>query len=97
MAGLRPDSGTFGLLLFMIRLCGMIKHERLVCGQRPSCGGGASSLLSEFGASPVRLRTKTEFSITSEPPELVPEYPSAELVPTSRDSTVPHTRWHAPT
>ena len=47
-------------------------------GQRPSRGGGASSLFSEFGAMPARLFRNTEFLMTSCPPALVPEYPRSE-------------------
>ncbi len=86
----------------------MIRHDAVwLFGHRPSCGGGESSLLSEFGASPVllsefgaspvRLWSKTEFVITNRPPALVPEYPSAELLPRSKASLASQTRWHAPT
>src|SRR5215467_3170917 len=73
MAGCRPEIGTSGLSLPTIRLCSITVHDLAVCGQRPSCGGGASSLLSEFGAMPVRLRMNSESLITSRPPALVPE------------------------
>jgi hypothetical protein len=66
--------GTFGLLLPAIRLCSMIMQDLVALpGQRPSCGGGASSLLSELGASPVRLWSNIESRITRCPPALVPE------------------------
>jgi hypothetical protein len=45
-------------------------------GHSPFCGGGASSLFSEFGAIPVRLATNADCVMTSRPPALVPEYPS---------------------
>src|SRR5215831_12164500 len=88
-AGMRPDVGTFALLLPVIRLCSMTVQDLVALpGQRPSCGGGASSLFSEFGASPVRLSRNTEFLMTSCPPEFVPEYPSPELTPVSFASVV---------
>src|SRR5262245_9650258 len=97
-AGSSPEVGTLALLLWVMRLCSMIRHDAVwLFGHRPSCGGGASSLLSEFGASPVRLWSKTEFVITNRPPALVPEYPSAELLPRSKASLASQTRWHAPT
>src|SRR6266851_6637856 len=90
-------NGVFGLLLPMMMLCSSTVHSRLLRGQRPSCGGGASSLLSEFGATPLLLPANSEFRMTSRPPALVPEKPSAELVATSWDSKAWHTRWQAPT
>src|SRR5689334_21693615 len=43
-----PEHGTFGLLLSWTRLCWMKVQERPEpSGQRPLCGGGLSSLLSE--------------------------------------------------
>src|SRR5262249_16010767 len=72
--GMSPGAGTFALLVPAIRLCSMIRHDLVVLpGHRPSCGGGASSLLSEFGASPVRLRVNSESMVTRRPPEFVPE------------------------
>jgi hypothetical protein len=69
-----PNVGTLGLLLPTIRLCSMIRQDLVVLpGHRPSCGGGASSLFSEFGASPVRLRVNSESMMTRRPPEFVPE------------------------
>ncbi len=73
-AGVSPDVGTFALLLPAMRLCSMIRHDVVVLpGQRPSCGGGVSSLLSEFGARPVRLPANTELRMIRRPPALVPE------------------------
>src|SRR5437660_2394264 len=45
--------------------------------QPPSCGGGWSSLLSEFGPIPFELFWNVESWTMTWPPELVPEYPSA--------------------
>src|SRR5215471_87937 len=39
----------------------------------PSCGGGVSSLFSEFGPTPFELLRKIEFCTTIRPPEFVPE------------------------
>src|SRR5713101_5991959 len=91
-AGCSPEVGTLALLLSVMRLCSMIRHDAVwLFGHRPSCGGGESSLLSEFGASPVRLWSKTEFVITNRPPALVPEYPRAELLPRSKASLASQT------
>ena len=69
-----PDVGTFALLLPAMRLFSMIMQDMVALpGQRPSCGGGASSLLSEFGARPVRLAVNTELRMIRLPPALVPE------------------------
>src|SRR5215469_3532360 len=90
--------GVFALLFARIRLSSMIVQDLVALpGQRPSCGDGASSLFIEFGARPARLSRNTEFLMTSCPPELVPEYPSAELTPVSLASVVSQTRRHAPT
>jgi hypothetical protein len=72
-AGAMPAAGALALLLPVIWLCAIRVQERVVLpGQRPSCGGGASSLLSELGAIPVRLLSKTESRMIRRPPELVP-------------------------
>src|SRR3954468_12150839 len=61
----------------------------------PSCGGGWSSLLSEFGPMPFELCRKIESRTSTWPPAFVPEYPSA-LFSTSRfDITASQSR-HAP-
>ena len=68
----------FGLLLSWMWLFSMTVHDLVVeCGQRPSCGGGASSLLSEFGTMPARFLSHSEFLSTRWPPAFVPENPSA--------------------
>src|SRR6266700_868923 len=91
-------AGVFALLFAWIVLPSMIVQDLVALpGQRPSCGGGASSLFSEFGAMPARLSRNTEFLMTSCPPEFVPEYPSAELTPMSFASVVSQIRPHAPT
>ena len=73
-AGVRPLVGAFALLLSMIRLFAMTVQDLVAeRGQRPSCGGGASSLLREFGARPVRLSANIDRVMTSRPPALVPE------------------------
>jgi hypothetical protein len=46
-------------------------------GQAPFCGEGQSSLFWEFVSNPSLLRSNLLYSISIEPPELVPEYPSA--------------------
>src|SRR5580704_12941421 len=91
-----PEVGAFGLLLFLITLCSMSVQSVVVPGHRPSCGGGTSSLFSEFGTIPARLRLNTESLMTSEPPALVPEYPRLEFVPVSWFIVAWHTCWHAP-
>ena len=73
MAPASPEVGTFGLLLFLITLCTMKKQDVVLPGHAPFCGGGASSLFSEFGTIPARLRLNTESLMTSGPPALVPE------------------------
>src|SRR5262249_26289741 len=92
-----PKVGTFGLLLFLITLCSMKKQDVAPPGHAPFCGGGASSLFSEFGTIPARLRLNNESLMTSGPPALVPEEPRLEFVPVSRTSVAWHTCWHAPT
>src|SRR5215469_2622980 len=93
-----PSAGVFGLLFAWMRLPSMIVQDFVALpGQRPSCGGGASSLFSEFGTMPAWLSRNTEFLMTSCPPEFVPEYPSAEFTPVSVASVVSQTRRHAPT
>src|SRR6516162_2570227 len=90
--------GAFALLFASIVLPSMIVQDFVALpGQRPSCGGGASSLFSEFGAMPARLSRNTEFLMTSCPPALVPEYPSPELTPVSFASVVWQIRAQAPT
>ena len=42
-------------------------------GQAPSCGEGASSLFWLLVSKPSLLWSNSEFSITSGPPEFVPE------------------------
>ena len=91
-----PEVGAFGLLLFLRMLCSMIMHDVVVPGHAPVCGGGASSLFSEFGTIPARLRLNTESLMTSGPPALVPEYPRLEFVPVSWFIVAWHTCWHAP-
>src|SRR6516162_8851724 len=74
--------GAFALLLSWMVLPSMIVQDPVALpGQRPSCGGGASSLFSEFGAMPARLFRNTEFLMISCPPALVPEYPRSDLTP----------------
>jgi hypothetical protein len=54
-----PSLGAFALLCAAIRLRAMIAQDLMALpGQRPSCGGGASSLFLEFGTTPVRLNSK---------------------------------------
>src|SRR5260370_3096442 len=79
-----PLPGALALLFAWIRLPSMIVQDvAAVPAQRPSCGGGASSLFSEFGAMPARFSRNTEFLMTSCPPAFVPEYPRSELTPVS--------------
>src|SRR6266702_6956205 len=93
-----PLPGAFALLFASIVLPSMIVQDLVALpGQRPSCGGGASSLFSEFGAMPARLFRNSEFLMTSCPPEFVPEYPRSELTPVSFASVVLQIRRHAPT
>src|SRR2546422_6278825 len=69
-----PEQGTFGLLLSCTLLRWMNVQEVFeVPGQRPLCGGGLSSLLSEFGRMPTLLQSHSESSMTRCPPAFVPE------------------------
>src|ERR1700751_2011055 len=93
-----PLLGALALLFAWMRLPSMIVQDFVALpGQRPSCGGGASSLFSEFGAMPARLSRNSEFLMTSRPPAFVPEYPRSELTPVSFASVMLQIWRHAPT
>ena len=73
-----PNTGVFGLLLSCTTLRWMKVQELPgLFGQAPSCGEGGSSFAREVGKMPTRFRSHSESSISSRPPALVPEYPSA--------------------
>src|SRR3954469_16338706 len=61
------------------RFCRLLGVGFGLCAElhEPSCGGGWSSLLSEFGDTPNVLLRNVEFLTVTRPPEFVPEYPSA--------------------
>src|SRR5690242_4838659 len=92
-----PLPGTFGLLLSCTWLFWItVQSWVVVPGQRPLCGEGASSLLSELGRMPTRLLSHSEFWIVRWPPELVPEYPSGLFSAWTWSSVVLQSG-HAPT
>src|SRR6202522_3079082 len=79
-----PAEGALGLLLATKTLWMTTQQERvpviglfLPCGQRPSCGAGGSPITWVLVSRPSWLSSNLEFSMTTVPPELVPEYPSA--------------------
>src|SRR5438105_4913547 len=63
----------FGLLLSCTWFRRKIVQEPVPPGHRPSCGGGASSLLSELGTMPALLLSHSESSRIRCPPAFVPE------------------------
>ena len=75
-----PAAGTSGLLLSWTLLCMKTQHEWVwvmglvpPSGQPPSCGGGGSPAIWVLVSRPSWLWSNSEFSMTTAPPELVPE------------------------
>src|ERR1700733_10515185 len=75
-----PAPGACGLLLLCETLSMNTQHERVLVkpltppyGQVPFCGGGGSPALCVLVSRPSVLSSNCECSITSVPPELVPE------------------------
>src|SRR5450756_1928382 len=98
-----PVTGTLGLLLLATRLSSKTQHDEVpVIGliawptQRPSCGGGGSPWSWVLVSNPSLLLSKVEFLITSEPPELVPEYPRALSSIQALVTVALQTGWQAP-
>ena len=79
-AAAEPASGALGLLLSCTLLCMNTQHER-VCvmgltacpGQSPFCGAGGSPPICVLVSTPSSLLSNWLFSMTTAPPELVPE------------------------
>src|ERR1700733_5094643 len=76
----KPAPGAWGLLLLWESLSMKTQHEWVPVkplippnGQAPFCGGGGPPALCALVSSPSVLSSNCECSITSVPPELVPE------------------------
>src|SRR5580698_925601 len=66
-------------------------------GHAPSCGAGGSPPIWVLVSTPSSLLSNCEFSITTAPPEFVPEYPSALYSIQALSIVTLQTCWHAPT
>src|SRR5580704_2907423 len=81
-----------------------IQHE-CVCviglvapfGQSPFWGAGGSPSICVFVSTPSSLLSNWECSMTTEPPELVPEYPRALYSIHALSMVTSQAYWHAPT
>src|SRR3954452_13480451 len=68
-----PLGGASAWLLSCTSLCTKVQHDVSEPGHAPFCGDGASSLFSLLVSTPSWLWSNSELSISSFPPEFVPE------------------------
>src|SRR5579875_115327 len=101
-AAAEPAEGTSGLLLSWTQLCMNTQQEWVwviglipPLGQAPSWGGGLSPFWL-LVSKPSSLLSNWEFSTTSCPPELEPEYPRALYSAQAWSTVWSHTSWQAP-
>src|SRR5580704_15297456 len=101
-AAAEPADGAFGLLLWSNRLWVSTQQDGAPAtggltpaGQAPFCGEGSSPFWL-LVSNPSSLLSKREFSISIQPPEFDPEYPSALYSPQTLSIVWWQTCWHAP-